>query len=248
MFSSIIRCFQVEWLKSRHTPLLLVHVLFPVIGAGVFAGYFHISGWNDVTNVTTFLEVLSIIFPFVIGIVVGMVVELENGVGHFQLILGTFRSRTAVYIGKLLYLVVLATLATILGVSLFAVLYPVMPFSFYIKPFIMLILSVIPIYLISILVGFSLGKSVAMGMGIVGSLLSALLVTGLGDFIWKFLPWGWSVRFMDYCILKYVNEGQFYSNFPEFQLGFIFMLVFTVVLFIISLMWFQRWEGTKENE
>lgn len=53
---------------------------------------------------------------------------------------------------------------------------------------------------------------------------------------------------MDYCILKYVNEGQFYSNFPEFQLGFIFMLVFTVVLFIISLMWFQRWEGTKENE
>ena len=90
MFSSIIRCFQVEWLKSRHTPLLLVHVLFPVIGAGVFAGYFHISGWNDVTNVTTFLEVLSIIFPFVIGIVVGMVVELENGAGHFQLILGTF--------------------------------------------------------------------------------------------------------------------------------------------------------------
>ena len=39
MFSSIIRCFQVEWLKSRHTPLLLVHILFPVIGAGIFAGY-----------------------------------------------------------------------------------------------------------------------------------------------------------------------------------------------------------------
>lgn len=87
MFSSIIRCFQVEWLKSRHTPLLLVHILFPVIGAGIFAGYFHISGWNNITNVTTFLEVLAIIFPFVIGIVVGMIVELENGAGHFQLIL-----------------------------------------------------------------------------------------------------------------------------------------------------------------
>ena len=36
MFSSIIRCFQVEWLKSRHTPLLLVHILFPVIGADIF--------------------------------------------------------------------------------------------------------------------------------------------------------------------------------------------------------------------
>lgn len=65
---SIIRCFQAEWLKSRHTPLLLVHVLFPLIGAGVFAGYFHISGWSEMTNVTTFLEVLAIIFPFVYGV------------------------------------------------------------------------------------------------------------------------------------------------------------------------------------
>ena len=238
---SIIRCFQAEWLKSRHTPLLLVHVLFPLIGAGVFAGYVHISGWSEMTNVTTFLEVLAIIFPFVIGIVVGMIVELENGAGHFQLILGTIRSRIAVYIGKLVYLIVLATFATILCIFLFAVLYPVMPFSFYIKPLIMLILSVIPLYLISIPVGFSLGKSVSMGIGIVGSLLSALLVTGLGDFIWKFLPWGWGVRFMDYCVLRYVNEGQFHSNLPEFQLGFILMLFFTVVLFIISLVWFQRW-------
>ena len=123
-----------------------------------------------------------------------------------------------------------------------------MPFSFYIKPLIILILAGIPIYLISIFVGFSLGKSVAMGLGIVGSLLSALFVTGLGDFIWKFLPWGWGVRFMDYCVLQCVNERQFYSTFHEFQLGFIFMLIFTVVLFIISLMWFQRWEGGKENE
>lgn len=112
----------------------------------------------------------------------------------------------------------------------------------------MLILSVIPLYLISIPVGFSLGKSVSMGIGIVGSLLSALLVTGLGDFIWKFLPWGWGVRFMDYCVLRYVNEGQFHSNLPEFQLGFILMLFFTVVLFIISLVWFQRWEGAKEGD
>ena len=50
MFSSIIRCFQVEWLKSRHTPLLLVHILFPVIGAGIFAGYFHISGSVSYTH------------------------------------------------------------------------------------------------------------------------------------------------------------------------------------------------------
>ncbi|MGN2336487.1 lantibiotic immunity ABC transporter MutG family permease subunit, partial [Bifidobacterium longum subsp. infantis] len=91
--SGIIRCLQAEWLKSRHTPLLLIHVLFPVIGACVFAGYFRISGWGWMTAVTTFLEVVAIVFPLVISLVVGMTVELENEAGHFQSILGVVPSR-----------------------------------------------------------------------------------------------------------------------------------------------------------
>lgn len=35
------------------------------------------------TAVTTFLEVVAIVFPLVISIVVGMTVELENEAGHF---------------------------------------------------------------------------------------------------------------------------------------------------------------------
>lgn len=246
--SGIIRCLQAEWLKSRHTPLLLIHVLFPVIGACVFAGYFRISGWGWMTAVTTFLEVVAIVFPLVISIVVGMTVELENEAGHFQSILGVVPSRMSVYIGKLAYLIILAASATALCVFLFALLYSSVPFSFYIRPLTMLILSAIPLYLISILAGFTLGKSVVMGIGIAGSLLSALLATGLGDCIWKFIPWGWGVRFMDYCVLRYVNEEQFYSGLYELQLGFMIMLVSSMVLFIVSLMWFHRWEGAKGYE
>ena len=138
--SGIIRCLQAEWLKSRHTPLLLIHVLFPVIGACVFAGYFRISGWGWMTAVTTFLEVVAIVFPLVISIVVGMTVELENEAGHFQSILGVVPSRMSVYIGKLAYLIILAASATALCVFLFALLYSSVPFSFYIRPLTMLIL------------------------------------------------------------------------------------------------------------
>ena len=37
------------------------------------------------TAVTTFLEVVAIVFPLVISIVVGMTVELENEAGHFHI-------------------------------------------------------------------------------------------------------------------------------------------------------------------
>lgn len=53
---------------------------------------------------------------------------------------------------------------------------------------------------------------------------------------------------MDYCVLRYVNEEQFYSGLYEFQLGFMIMLVSSMVLFIVSLMWFHRWEGAKGYE
>lgn len=245
---SVVKTIHADWIKSKHTPLLLIHLLFPLIGASVFAGYFHVSVWTEITNVTTFLETMAIVFPFLIGIIVGIIVQLENGACHFQLMLGTIRSRIAVYIGKLIYLIILASLSTILCIFLFAILYPVMPFSFYYKPLIMLLLSIIPIYLISLLVGFSLGKSVSMGIGVVGSLLSALLMTGLGDFIWKFIPWGWSIRFIDFCILEYVNPEQFKYVFHEFQMGLFVMALFTVILTIGSLIWFNYWEGTKENE
>lgn len=245
---NIIRCFQSEWLKSRHTPLLLIHLLFPLLGAVLFAGYFHSSAWDEITNVTAFLEALAIAFPFVIGIIAGMEVQLENGAGHFQLILGTIPSRTAVYIGKCMFLMVLALFSASLCIFLFAVLYPVMPFTFYIKPLFMLILSAIPLYLLSLLMGFRFGKTLSMGVGIVGSLISALLITGLGDSIWKYLPWGWNVRFMDYCILEYINLAQFNLLFHELQRGFLIMIFVTVLLIFISLLWFNKWEGSRENE
>ena len=245
---SIIRCMKADWIKSKHTPLLLIHLLFPLIGAGAFAGYFHISGWSEITNAATFLETMAIVFPFIIGIIVGIVVQLENGAGHFQLMLGTVRSRTAVYIGKLIYLIMLAGFSTVFCILLFAMLYPVMPLSFYLKPLIMFLLSMIPLYLISLLVGFGLGKSVSMGIGIVGSLLSALLMTGLGDAIWKFIPWGWSIRFIDFCVLEYVDPVQFQYASHELRTGLSILVFSTVILVIGSLVWFHRWEGTRENE
>lgn len=245
---NLIRCFQTEGIKSRHTPLFAIHLLFPLLGAIVFAGYFRISGWDKMTDIAAFLEAIAISYPFVIGIISGIAVQMESTAGHFQILLGTIPSRTAAYVGKCFYLIMWCTFSTALCLLLFMIFYPGVDPAFYIKPFILLTLSAIPLYLISLFMGFCFGKTGAMGIGIAGSLLTALCATGLGDLIWKFLPWGWGIRFAEYCVLERVSPEGFYRTFHELETGIFIMMFFTGLLFMGSLWWFQRWEGTKKNE
>ena len=239
----VFRCIQGEEMKSRHTLIPVLHLLFPLFGAGAFAGYFHISGWDETTNIAVFLEAIAMVIPFAMGIISAMEVQLEEEAGHFQMLLGTIPSRGTVYMGKCLYLIMWCGFSTALCIFLFALLYPAMSLSFYIKPFVMLLLSGVPLYLLSLLIGFSFGRGCALGIGITGSLLSALFATGLGDFVWKFLPWGWGIRLAEYCVLEHAYPEQFYAGFHEMQTGFFIMIFFTVLLFVGSFWWSERWEG-----
>ena len=44
------------------------------------------SRWELATKISAYLEVLAVAFPFLIGIIVGLVVQIENQAGHYQLL------------------------------------------------------------------------------------------------------------------------------------------------------------------
>ena len=118
---SVIRCWKAEYQKCKHSILLYMHSLIPIMCAAVFAGYYYISSWEPATKISAYLEVLAVAFPFLIGIIVGLVVQIENQAGHYQLLLGTIPSRIATYIGKLGFLMICAMGATFLALGTFAV-------------------------------------------------------------------------------------------------------------------------------
>lgn len=62
--SNFIRYIHAEMIKSKHSPILLIHLVFPLIGALVFAGYFHISGWKPEENVSAFYKQSQFSFRF----------------------------------------------------------------------------------------------------------------------------------------------------------------------------------------
>ena len=195
-----------------------------------------------------YLEVLAVAFPFLIGIIVGLVVQIENQAGHYQLLLGTIPSRMATYIGKLGFLMICAFGATFLALGTFAALYRDAPASLYLKAGILLLITMLPIYLIHLFVGMSFGKGASMGLGIAGSLIAALMITGLGDATWKYIPWAWGVRAMDYTVLAWDNPQLYAQVKTDFFSGMIISVCCTVCLLIASLVWFHGWEGGKNSE
>ncbi len=218
---SVVRCWKAEYQKCKHSILLYMHSMIPIICAAIFAGYYHISRWELATKISAYLEVLAVAFPFLIGIIVGLVVQIENQAGHYQLLLGTIPSRMATYIG---------------------------PASLYLKAGILLLITMLPIYLIHLFVGMSFGKGASMGLGIAGSLIAALMITGLGDATWKYIPWAWGVRAMDYTVLAWDSPQLYAQVKTDFFSGMIISVCCTVCLLIASLVWFHGWEGGKNSE
>ena len=45
---SVVRCWKAEYQKCKHSILLYMHSMIPIICAAIFAGYYHISDRKSV--------------------------------------------------------------------------------------------------------------------------------------------------------------------------------------------------------
>ena len=127
-------------------------------------------------------------------------------------------------------------------------MFPFTSISGYVQVIGLLLLSSTPIYQIHFLCAFIFGKSASMGLGIAGSLLSAIMLTGLGDVCWQYIPWAWSVRFMDFWLLATTDKDAYLQGCSTFYVGIIINIVAILVLFAVSIMWIRLWDGGKEND
>ncbi|NRX93591.1 lantibiotic protection ABC transporter MutG family permease subunit [Clostridium beijerinckii] len=99
-----------------------------------------------------------------------------------------------------------------------------------------------------------LGSGASIGMGILEGLLSALLITGLGDGIWQWIPCGWSVKFCDNFFIKASNSADNFNKladintvFSNSAIGFRNCVLFTIVFGIYLGVWFNFFEGRGEK-
>ncbi|MGT2907197.1 lantibiotic immunity ABC transporter MutG family permease subunit [Streptococcus dentiloxodontae] len=241
-----------EFLKYKRTFLPWIHVLLPT-GIAVLAAVFGLVtpaySWENITS--GYLQVLGIAFPLIIAIICSKAVELEAEAGHFQTVLENSQ-RKILYFIKLVSLILMEIIAVFLALFIFGLLYrsnaDVPYLAFYSYAGLFLLASTAILYLLHLFIAFLFGSGATIGLGIFEVLVSALLLTGLGDGIWQFVPCAWPARLMGtwFNMLQYPEQNPIFAQQLLLWLEVAFPT--TLLSLFLSLLWFDKWQGRNDGE
>lgn len=246
--SAFVRCFRAELVKSRRSALLAAHLVLPLLFAAVFAAYFRLSAWPVFSKISAYPEALAVSLPFLQGLVTARAVQREQRAGRCQLLLGVLPSRSAAFLGKLSFLLSALFVALVLALGAFALFYPAAPAALYGKILLFLLLTSLPLCVIHLFTALRFGTGATLGLSIAGSLLSALMLTGLGDALWRWIPWAWGVRAVDYLLLSRLDPPRFELLRADFSSGTASCVCMSLCLLLACLLWFRRWDGGKNGQ
>jgi len=242
------RSIKADFIKLKRTSITYIHILIPIIGASLFLFYYSISSWSTETKLAAYYHAMAIIFPLLIGIITGIITDQEEGAGGFQNMFTILKGKATSYLSKLFVLLLLSVFSIIMAILTFALVFKNYSLEFYISLGIALFLGNIPLYILHLFISFRFGKGASIGLGFAGALISALMETGLGDGIWQFIPWAWGIRFGDFLMLKELNQLTFPYIFELIRKG-VFLLISGIFIgLVLSIFWFNRWEGRKSYD
>lgn len=249
---TFFRLIRGDFKKLHRSSIIWIHIVVPVLIAMLFVWYYSFSALNNISKIKYFMQALSIGFPLIIGIVCAMVVEQEAQAGNFQELLMS-KNKLLCFFSKLCMLVFMGAASLITAVGILAISLEFFlhkdpfPAAFYGKITLLLLFCEIFLYLLHLLCSFKFGTGASVGLGISESLITAILLTGLGDKLWKWIPCSWGQRACDYYISLIIYKGSSGAYMQEFQSTMYILVAVTVIFLLISFLWFNYFEGRKEN-
>lgn len=236
--------------KFSKSNIVVSHFLIPIVGLIMMLVYFTLSSWSQAEKVSAYIQVISMAFPLIISIVITMVYEQEE-VATFIYFLSTPTKRYIPHMSKLILLFFFGLMATIISILGFGILFNTMGIDilniiFYLKLAMIIFVSSTPLYMLQYFVVFKFGKGSSIGMGIIGSLVTALMITGIGDGLWFILPWGLSIRLSSYFFQYKITNNLNWILQSEVKLGILLLIVMIIIGIAIIIIFSNYWEGRKE--
>lgn len=256
---NLLRLIRSDFMKMRHTSFYYLHICLPIIGVTIFLAYYSFSPWNTASKVSSYLQILAIAFPVIIGVVCEMVIEKEAEAGKFKEMLSTEYGRGMCLLSKIMLLLLSSMFSIAIAIGGFFIGFQYIlkqnpfPFRFYIIAALVFIVGEISIYLIHIWLSIKFGSGASIGMGIVEFLVSGLFVTSIGDNIWKVVPCSWTVRLVSNFFIKESGTADEFNHMAHMAYwienskgGMINCIIFTIIIGILLFMWFNNFEGRDE--
>lgn len=246
----LLKHLHADFLKIKGTPVILAHILIPILTSGLFLTYYSFSVWNDAAKLIAFYQAVGAGFPVLIGIFTASVAAQEKNAGGFQNLL-TLPHKTTAFLSKLLLLLLFSLFSVLLTAALFGLGFcrvfgnSTVSLALCITSTLIMWCSSIPLYLWQMILAFQFGAGVSVSAGIISGLVSALMLTGLGEFIWKFTAISWTARIpYTYLKLKFGESGAY----DEWKAVIPIYGIFAVISMLYYLLWASYFEGSKLSE
>lgn len=241
-----------EVIKLKRRAFWLLHFILPIAGAVIVMFYYRISSLSLQDKFNIYMTIVSAVYPVMIAIATTLSFRVEEE-NNFYLILSA-PDRKKVLVTKLLILYIMGCVSAFLAILLFPFMigkcYSVIV---WIKIFMLICIPNLMLYAIHIFLFLRFGKNLSVFAGICGTLLAMVFLTGLGDGIWKYVPWCMGTRASNLVILDagakasndFVSRQLYLQDFKGFPIS---CFVETIFILIFFFLWIQKWEGRKVYE
>ena len=246
----MIKIIKSEIYKIKGTWLPWIHIVLPIAYSLLFYLASKTTGLKNFEEgdiVQTYFVLLGAVIPLICSFISSKVVDMEMGAGKFQVLLSTTKSRTKAYLGKLLVLELGFVISLSLAVVIFALLTGYQHILDWFIEFFLILISSLSLYMIHLWVSIELSSGASIGLGFLETMIALLSMTVIGDNIWYFIPCTWGSRLPAMYIMmgKALDPSYFYK---EFRLWGIIASFIILILFISSIIWFNKWDGKSVSE
>lgn len=242
-----------DFLKMKHTSYYLIHILIPILGAVMVLAYCKSSIVAAEGKVEGYFEVLSIVFPALIGIITSSVIKQEQLAGNYKEMIGSEYGRMRTLISKIIMVLTSGLMSLSLAIGLFAIGFKfilkenVLDIKFYIAEIFIIFICMIFTYIFHLLLSIEFGSGASITVGIFETLVAALMMTGLGEGVWHFVPCSWGARGSAYYMYSLINRDSLYKISSNINISIINVVAFTAIISVITFIRFKFYEGKIEN-
>lgn len=246
----MINIIKSELYKIKGTWLPWIHIVLPIAYSLLFYAASKNTGLKNFEEsdiVQTYFVLLGAVIPIILSFITSKVVDMEMSAGKFQVLLSTTKSRTKAYLGKLLVLELGFVISLALAIIIFAILTGYQNISDWLIEFFLILISSLSLYMIHLWVSIVLSSSASIGLGFLEIMIALLSMTVIGDSIWYFIPCTWSSRLPAmYITMSKVSDSSYF--YKELRIWSFVSLFIILILFISSIIWFNKWDGKSVSE
>lgn len=241
---------QADLFKLRKTAFFWLHLVVPFLGIIIFFGYQKLTNYPANALTINYFQLLALIYPILAVWMTTILVdqEIEAGGGFFLL---NASSKARVLFSKIILLLTPGLFSCLfIGLGYHLVLSQFksdysLPLSLIFILTIVIWGSALFLYFFHLWLGFCFGRNVNFALAAVEFLLSALLLTGLGETIWFFFPCAWGIRLVP-LVATYFS-GNTLEALQKIEMGLGSIISLTGIMLIFLFVWFSKWEG-RGNE